>query len=351
MRSIPPLDLFRRYHIAVVIPAYNCERQIEGVLRTLPDYIRTVIVVDDCSRDHTSDVVRTVQADQPRVVLIRHEKNQGVGGAMVTGFRRALELEAQIVVKLDGDGQMSPDNLPELLLPLIRGEADYAKGNRFHDFRALSRMPGLRRFGNMALSFLAKAATGYWKNFDPTNGFLGIRAEALAQLDLDKLDSGYFFEHSMLSHLYLIGAVVRDVPMPARYGEEVSNLSIKRVLWQFPRKLMGCFFRRILLKNFLYDFSMESIYLLVAVPMLLFGLIYGGLHWVWSMQEGVGAPTGTVVIPAMLIILGVQLLLSAIALDLESVPKVPVCGGPLIESPVVEQAPVFHPSRQLQPVG
>lgn len=325
-------EFFSRFHIAVVIPAYNVEAHIENVLRTLPDYVRTIIVVDDASRDRTSEVVRLLQVQLPHVILVRHDKNQGVGGAMVSGFRRALEEGAQVVVKIDGDGQMSPENLPELLLPLIAGEADYAKGNRFRDFQALAKMPILRRAGNMGLSFLAKAATGYWKNFDPTNGFLAIRAEMLAQLPLDKLDRGYFFEHSMLSQLYLQGAFVRDVPMAARYGDEKSHLSIRRVLWQFPRKLLGCFCRRLLLKNLLYDFSMESIYLLIGLPLLLFGAIYGGVHWIMSAQHGVGAATGTVVIPALLIILGVQFLMSAINLDLDSAPKQPFCSGPLPDS-------------------
>ena len=145
---------------------------------------------------------------------------------------------------------------------MCQGKADFAKGNRFRDFAALRKMPLIRRIGNMGLGFLAKAATGYWNLFDPTNGFLAIRAETLAQLPLDQIDRGYYFEISMLANLYLLGAVVQDVPMPARYRDEVSNLAVERVLLEFPFKLLGTFVRRVVLKNFLYDFSMVSIYLL-----------------------------------------------------------------------------------------
>jgi hypothetical protein len=249
---------------------------------------------------------------------------------MVTGFRKALELKAQIVVKIDGDGQMCVDYLPELLLPLIHGDADYSKGNRFRDFQALRQMPAFRRMGNLGLSFCTKAAVGYWNCFDPTNGFIAIRSDILAQLPLEKIHRSYFFETSMLSQLYLLGAMVRDVPMPARYGTEASSLSIKRVLAEFPRRLLVCFCRRLILKNFIYDFTMESILLLCGIPMLLTGVVYGGYNWIVYASLGIGAPTGTVVISALLIILGFQILLTALGMDLQASPREPICRGPLL---------------------
>jgi dolichol-phosphate mannosyltransferase len=318
-------DWFQRWTIVAVVPAYKVEDQIEAVLRSLPGFLAHIVVVDDASPDRTSEIVDHVAAADSRILLLRHASNQGVGGAMVTGYRKALDLGAEIVVKIDGDGQMSPDDLPALLLPLMRGEADYTKGNRFHDFRALRQMPYLRRAGNMALSFLTKAATGYWYCFDPTNGFVAIRGDVLALLPLESIHRTYFFETSMLSHLYLLGAVVRDIPMPARYGEENSNLHIYRVLREFPRRLLACFCRRIVLRNFIYDFTMQSLYLLSGVPMLLAGLIYGGYNWIRYSQMGLGAPTGTVVISAMLVILGFEVLLAAVGEDLQAAPRVPIC--------------------------
>jgi len=311
------------YRIAAVIPAYRVEREIVAVLRALPAYLRPIIVVVDASPDRTWERVTALARRERRILPLRHERNQGVGGAMITGFRKALELGAQIVVKIDGDGQMDVNYLPDLLLPLIQGKADYTKGNRFRDFAALRRMPLARRLGNMGLGFLAKAATGYWNLFDPTNGFVAIRAEVLAQLPLEQIDRGYYFETSMLANLYLLGAVVRDVPIPARYQGEASSLLIHRVLAEFPLKLLGTLVRRLLLKNFIYDFSMASIYLLSGLPLLLFGLIFGSYKWIQYARLGVAAPTGTVILPTLSVLLGIQFLLSAIEIDLRSVPQEP----------------------------
>ena len=318
-----PFD-FQKYCIAAVIPAYRVEHEIESVLAGLPPFLDHIIVVDDASPDRTADLVAALVKNDSRLILVRHAQNQGVGGAMVSGFRKALELGAQIVVKIDGDGQMDISRLPELLTPLIAGKADYAKGNRFRDFAALRQMPIIRRVGNMGLGFLAKAATGYWNLFDPTNGFIAIRTEALKQLPLDQIDHSYYFETSMLAKLYLLGAVVQDVPMPARYQGEASSLVIHRVLFEFPPKLFGTLFRRILLKNFIYDFSMGSIYILVGLPLLLFGLIFGSIKWIHYAGENIPAPTGTVMLATLSVLLGIQFLLSAIEIDLHAVPKEPL---------------------------
>jgi dolichol-phosphate mannosyltransferase len=315
---------FQRHAIAAVIPCYRVEREIQSVLQAVPEYIKHIIVVDDASPDSTADLVTAFAKQDDRILLLRHPSNQGVGGAMVTGYRRALELEAQIVVKIDGDGQMDMEHLPKLLQPLIGGKADYTKGNRFRDFKSLQQMPFLRRVGNMGLAFLAKAATGYWHLFDPTNGFNAIRSEVLAELPLEKVDRTYYFETSMLANLYLVGAVVKDVPMPARYQGEASSLLIHRILFEFPSKLFSTFLRRLVLKNFIYDFSMGSIYLLAGLPLLLFGLAFGIYKWIQYASIGVPAPTGTVMLATLSVLLGIQLLLSAIEIDLRSVPAEPL---------------------------
>jgi glycosyltransferase involved in cell wall biosynthesis len=318
-----PRPDFKSHRIAAVVPAYRVEGQIQTVLRELPAYLRHVIVVDDASTDRTAAMVEAAAKRDKRVILLRHDRNRGVGGAMITGFHKAREIGAEIVLKIDGDGQMDAGYIPGLIAPLVEGKADYTKGNRFRDFAALRRMPLIRRVGNMGLGFLSKAATGYWNLFDPTNGFLAIRGETLAQLPLEQIDRGYYFEISMLANLYLLGAVVQDVPMPARYQDEVSNLLIERVLLEFPLKLLGTLLRRVVLKNFLYDFSMISVYLLTGVPLLLFGLIFGGIKWLQYWRLGVAAPTGTVILPTLCVLLGIQLLLSAAESDLRSVPRNP----------------------------
>ena len=337
-----PLLLRKRpdIHVAAVVPAYNVASELGEVLRQMPALFRTIIVVDDASRDHTAAVVERYAQLDPRILLIRHEVNQGVGGAMIAGFTKALDSGADIIVKIDGDGQMPLWLVPNLIQPLIDGTADYTKGNRFRDFQAVRAMPFVRRVGNVALSFLAKAATGYWQCFDPTNGFVAIRADVLSQLPLKKIDPTYFFETSMLSHLYVLGAVVKEVPMPARYAGETSSLSITSVVRQFPGKLLGSLLRRIFLKNFVYDFNLESFHLLIGVPLLLAGMIYGGYHWWWYSSHNLAAPSGTVVLSALLIMLGTQLLISAVNLDLQGVPKEPMNAGPIRAAAAEEESRV-----------
>jgi glycosyltransferase involved in cell wall biosynthesis len=320
---------FRKFNLAVVIPAYHVEDEIEAVLTELPDYLRHIIVVDDASPDNTSELVQARANRDRRIVLVRHEANHGVGAAMVTGFKKALELGAQVVIKIDGDHQMDPAYIPKLVIPLLEGKADYAKGNRFRDFDSLRHMPLIRRIGNLGLSFLTKAATGYWNCFDPTNGFFAIRTEILEQLSLARIDQRYFFETSMLANLYLLGAYILDVPMPARYRGERSSLSIWRVLFEFPAKLFATLLRRILLRYFLFDFSMVSVYLLSGIPLILFGVIFGSVKWIQYLELGVAAPTGTVILPTLAIILGIQILLSAIEIDMNAAPKSPL-SGPLV---------------------
>jgi dolichol-phosphate mannosyltransferase len=327
-RSLP-LAAFYDHNIVVVIPAFRVEREIARVLEEIPDFIRHIIVVNDASTDSTQAIVQASAQKDPRIFLLCHEQNLGVGGAMVTGFQKALELSADVVIKMDGDGQMDAKYLPDLITPILEGQADYTKGNRFRDFPSLTKMPFIRRIGNLFLGFLTKAATGYWNLFDPANGYVAIGAEALAELPLEKLDRTYYFETSMLANLYLIGAVVRDVSMSARYEEEQSNLYVHRVLLEFPPKLLSTFIKRIALKNFIYDFSMTTIYILAGFPLLLFGLIFGIVKWVHYASIQVPAPTGTVMLPTLSVLLGIQFLISAVESDLRSVPDEPL-SRPLI---------------------
>lgn len=325
----PPLNALtnelRKINTVAIIPCYQVGKEIRTVIANLPNYLRHVIFVNDASSDNTAEILQEAVSKDRRMLIIHHKNNQGVGGAMVSGFHKALELKADIIVKIDGDGQMDLTHLPDLLAPILHRQADYSKGNRFRDFQALQKMPVVRRVGNVALGFLTKAATGYWNLFDPTNGYVAINGKVLAQLPLNKLDRTYFFETAMLARLYLLGAVVRDVPMPARYGNEISNLSVRRTLIEFPAKLLKTLLRRLILKNLIYDFSMASIYMLAGFPLLFFGLIFGISKWIYYANLGLPAPTGTVMLPTLSVIIGIQFLIAAIEIDLRSVPNTPLC--------------------------
>jgi glycosyltransferase involved in cell wall biosynthesis len=307
--------------VTVVIPCYNVANHVEAVIRDIPADIAWIIAVDDCSSDHTAEILdRLAQADS-RIICLRHEKNQGVGGAVLTGFKKSLEVHSDIIIKMDGDHQMDSAYIPALIKPLVENKADYTKGNRFRDLKALRQMPVLRRIGNLGLSFFIKAASGYWNIFDPSNGFVAISNEMLQSIPLEQIHKRYFFESSMLIELYYSNAVIEEIPMKARYGDEQSQLSVTRTLFEFPPKLMKAFFKRIILKYFLFDFNIASLYLLFGVPFMVIGTVYGVTNFIAYSQHHVGAPTGTVVIPTLLIILGFQLLLSAISYDITNYPK------------------------------
>jgi dolichol-phosphate mannosyltransferase len=307
--------------VCVVIPMYRVTSNIQGVIQTLPEWIWKIIVVDDASPDDSAQKVKELKDD--RIVLLTHTHNSGVGGAMLTGFQEAARLGGTILVKMDGDGQMSPDYLEDLIRPILTGHADYVKGNRFFHTHAITRMPLLRRMGNLGLSFLAKAASGYWNIFDPTNGYLAIDCETFNALDANHIHRRYFFEISLLIELNLFRAVVIDVEMPAIYGSEVSSLSINQAIIEFPWLLLQGLLRRIWLQYFVLDFSVGSLFLLTGTMLSGFGTIWGLVWWLISILSGKTASTGTVMIAALPLILGFQLLLQTLVFDVQNISRSP----------------------------
>jgi len=304
---------------AVVIPAYKVADHIQGVILSIPGNIDFIIVVDDnCPQ---SSGKKAEELHRSNVIVLYHKQNKGVGGAVITGYRKALELGCDIVIKMDGDGQMDPAYIGGLISPLLKDEADYVKGNRFRDFKKLKSMPKARIFGNSALSFLVKAASGYWNIMDPTNGFTAVHERILKELNLDKIANRYFFESDMLINLNVVGAVIRDIEIPARYGEENSSLRVGRVLIQFPLHLLKGFVKRVFLKYYVYDFNMASVYLIVGLPIFMFGVYFGLSEWIDSMVTGKARSSGTIMLAALPVIVSFQMLLQAISIDIQSVPK------------------------------
>ena len=312
--------------IAVIIPCHRCAAQAPGVVtRALAQKeVWKVYIVDDACPEGSGAAVERQHPRNDRTVVIRHERNQGVGGAMVSGYRRALEDGADIMVKIDGDGQMAPELLPAFLTPLLAGEADYAKGNRFYSPRSLGSMPLVRLLGNSVLSFAAKAVTGYWHVMDPNNGYTAVHRTALTRIDLSQLAKDYFFETDLLFRLYTARAVVTDVPMEAVYGDERSGLRISRILLGFPPRYVARFAKRLAYTYFVRDFNAGSLQALLGAPLLAFGAAFGAYHWRLSHLTGLPATSGTVMVAAMPVILGFQLLLSALSFDVANVPARPL---------------------------
>jgi len=317
-REVEPI---RSSSVAVILPCYRETNHILPVIDEIGPEVSAIYVIDDACPDQTGDYVEKNCSDK-RVHVLRHTSNTGVGGAMVTGYRQALHDGHDILVKMDGDGQMDPKLIPKLIKSIIAKHADYAKGNRFHQIDAVSSMPKSRIFGNIILSFMSKLSSGYWTVFDPTNGFTALHRTAAEQLPFERLSEGYFFESDMLFRLGMIRAVVVDVPMHARYGEEQSGISIPRVIPEFFAKHFINAAKRICLNYFIRDFNLPGVQFLLGKILLAFGLIFGGINWYDSLATDIEATAGTVVLAALPIILGTQFLISFLNYDVRNYPTV-----------------------------
>lgn len=311
--------MYKNHRISVVVPAHNEAAHIASVLRNLPSFVDNILVIDDASLDGTREAA--LACGDSRLILIQNPKNLGVGGSMLKGYEKALELQTDIVVKMDGDDQMSPDYLPELLDVLIEENYDYAKGNRFLAGESLQAMPRLRLFGNIVLTFLTKLASGYWHIFDPQNGYTAVKAKSLKVLDRKAIHAGYFFENDMLIHLNLLSCQVKDVAIPAKYGEEKSDLNPLKVGLSFPSLLMRRFFFRIYQKYVLRDFSPIALFFLLGGLLFAWGFGFGIYLWLHTRHTGLPNPTGTIMLSLLPLILGFQLLLQAVVLDIQETPK------------------------------
>lgn len=309
--------------IAVVIPCFRVRKQIAGVLASIPAVVDNIFVVDDLCPEETGKFVADsyiATAGDDRIMVIQHAVNQGVGGAMVSGYRAALAANADIVVKIDGDGQMDPVMLPMLVSSIVEKRADYAKGNRFFEIESLRDMPHARLFGNAVLSLINKFTSGYWNIMDPTNGYTAIHAKVLKRIPLDKLEKRYFFESDMLFRLGTLRATVMDMPMAARYAGEESNLRIVNVLLNFPGKYALRFIKRLFYNYLLRDFNAGSLQLALGLLLLAMGTAFGSWHWIHSATGGVAATSGTVMLAALPILLGGHLLIGALNYDIANVP-------------------------------
>jgi len=309
------MDTFKNHSIAVVIPCYRVEKQIQKVVAEIPNYVTSIILVNDASPDKTGEVIEELATKNSKITVLHHAKNQGVGGSMITSFQKAIQQNNEIVIKIDGDGQMNVSYFDKLLHAVLEEKYGFAKGNRFFDRKMIQKMPTIRRTGNIGMGFLIKMASGYWNLFDPTNGFFCIHTAVLKKIDFKRLSKRFFFESSLLIELYYTGTKIKDIAMPAIYADEKSNLSIWKTLFTFPPKLCKAFLRRIWLRYFVYDFNIGSLYIFFGVPLFFFGLIFGIIKWVHYASLHTPTPTGTIMIAVISLVLGFQMLLAAVQYD------------------------------------
>lgn len=306
-----------------MIPCYKVSTHICDLIRRVGDEVAIIIVVDDCCPEKSGMLVARTCTD-PRVRVVYHQTNQGVGGAVLTGYQTATKAGADVIVKIDGDGQMDPALIPAFIAPILCGEADYTKGNRFFEIETILQMPLMRIIGNAGLSFLTKLSSGYWNVFDPTNGYTAISAKVAERLSVEKISRGYFFESDMLFRLNTMRAVVMDIPMFARYGDEQSNLNVPRELPRFLCMSLKNLAKRIGYNYFIRNFNYATLELVCGLPLLSFGIIFGSISWIELSRQGTFASSGTVMLAALPTIMGLQLLLGFINYDMASVPRTPL---------------------------
>lgn len=315
-------DIFNN-RIAVVIPSYKVTHHVASLIAKIPNVVWRIYVVDDACPDGSGILVEDNVKDQ-RVRVLYHSYNQGVGGAVMTGYKAAISDGAKVIVKIDGDGQMDPTLIPFFTRPILTGEADYAKGNRFFYLEEIRRMPRMRLLGNAILSFMTKLSSGYWDLFDPTNGYTAIHADVAKYLPFNKISRRYFFETDLLFRLNTLRAVVIDIPMDAKYGDEVSNLKISKIVGEFIIKHVRNFVKRIFYNYYLRDMSLASIELPLGLLLIISGGCFGIYHWMNSLIEGITTTAGTVMLAALPILMGLQLILAFLAYDIASVPRRPL---------------------------
>lgn len=311
--------MYRDKKICVIVRAYNEERLIAKVIDKMPAFVDTILIVDDCSADRTSEIARA--SSDPRVVVLQQAVNTGAGGATVAGHTLAAEMGHDIHVVIDGDDQMDTTLMPALLDPLIDEGYGFAKANRFFSSSSFESMPRHRVFGNMVLTFLTKVSSGYWNTIDPQNGYTAMTSQTVKRIPWDRVAKRYEFENDQLIWLNIANTRIVDVPLDAIYGDEVSGIKLHRVVPRILGTLFRGFWRRMWLKNMLWSFSPVALFFLSGSVLFVFGVVVG----IWDIIVAQHAP-GTVTVGSWLFsvapaLLGAQLLIQSVALDIQATPK------------------------------
>jgi glycosyltransferase involved in cell wall biosynthesis len=338
--------VYENHRIAAVVPAFNEEKLIGQTITTMPDIVDIIVVVDDHSSDRTAEVARATQ--DPRLSVITHEVNTGVGGAVVTGHRAALDLGADVNVVMAGDAQMDPSYLPALLDPIVHEGYGFAKANRFFSTGSYHGMPKYRIFGNIVLSFLTKFASGYWHIFDPQNGYTATRRDVLQRLPLEQLAPRYSYENDVLINLNILRVPATDVPIPAVYGNEVSSIKLRRVGPEISNLLVKGLFRRFLWKYVVHSFSPVALFVIGGLLLTLFGTAVG----IWTIVETLGPPAataGSVILAVAPWLLGMQMLMYALMLDIQESPDRPTAPPSRQLHGELRLSPSFHPASSIPP--
>jgi glycosyltransferase involved in cell wall biosynthesis len=311
--------MYKNKKIAALVPAYNEERLIAKTIMGMPDFVDHIIVVDDQSKDKTSEAAKKTK--HKHLVLIRHEKNTGLGGAIRTAVKKAKELGADIGVVMAGDNQMDPAYLPSLLDPICEEGYDFTKQNRFYATEGFANMPRHRVFGSIMLAFMTRVASGYWHIIDPQNGYVAYGPKVLEELNFEKITNGYALENDVLINLNILGMRIKEVPGKIVYADEQSDMNLWKIVPSFTLFLFLGFFRRVFKKYVLRGFHPIAIFYFFGSILFWFGLIFGLWAWRKAHLAGVPATTGTVMLAALPFLMGFEMLLWGLVLDIQEEPR------------------------------
>lgn len=269
--------MFKEKTIGVIVPAYNEGKLINKTLNTIPDFVDTVIVINDGSKDNTLERIEECKIKDKRIIILNHKKNKGLGQTLIDGYIKARELEIDIIAIMAGDAQMDPNDLPNIIEPIAKGECDYTKGNRLLHDQVTKKMPKYRYIGNTILTILTKFATGYWYIMDPQSGYTAISKKALSTIPIERMIKGYGYNAHILNMLNLDYYKVKDVEIEPVYGEEKSKIKLSRYIKKVSWLLLKLFFKRINRKYLVRDFNPLVLFyyfgiidfVLLVIPMLI----------------------------------------------------------------------------------
>ena len=301
--------------VGAILPCFRSSREAVWVVQECLKQVELVVCIDDLCPEQTGAVIKKAYADEPRVIVLIHAYNQGVGGAVKTGISYLLNTDIDVFVKVDSDGQMNPALIPKLVRPILEGATQFSKGNRFRDIDILRQMPVIRLIGNAGLSFITKLSTGYWELFDPTNGFLAMSRSIFDSIQIEKTDNRYFFETDLLFRCALANTKIEEIPMQAIYRRERSSLNPFEEILRFARRHISVLFKRIVYQYFLLEINPGSFELLGGLMSGLIALFIGLNSLCSGWRNGQETPAGTQTLFLALMIISLQLILGFVYYD------------------------------------
>lgn len=310
--------MYRKLKIAILVPCYNEEKLIAKTIETIPEFVDTIVAVNDASNDKSLEILNKLAKKNKRLAVLDNSVNQGLGKSMLNAFEYLKDTDIDAMGIMAGDAQMDPQYLPKLLDTLIDDNVDVVKANRFSQFHSVESMPRYRRFGNIFVSILTKFATGYYKLFDSLNGYVIYRKDIIDRIPKNIIGHRYEYENTMLVALSIVGAKIRDVPIPAVYGEEKSTINLFGSMVSTFRVLNKGFWQRIYYKYVLYSFHPIALFLFSGLLATLVGILWAIFVLYEKLANNISPSTGTVMLVVLPLILGFQLLLTAIIMDVNN---------------------------------